>query len=1361
MESCILIPTVKNSKGEEVESNLFKVLNATYGRNLAVDIYVRAVHDSFKNDYKDKIVLDDLGEPTLASLQRIKEVRDFIGDSKILDNIVEKNGLNKNFNTLSEAIEKAKEFNSLKEGDINNKYIALVDTEKGSYFVKIEPRTTESNNEAKTIFENHEVLNEIKTLIKDNSSIKSDNIEEAFKRTFGEELSQTISVKDIVNDIRNRFKYNQGLGEDYFTKLIPNLIIAKFESDGNVSRLNKLKDYVVNSGLISNLQDNSSSQQEVLIREKIADLIQQRLDDLKASTGNTEIDKTIWNMIDITKNNLKKIDNSEIIKKVEDAGRKANDAYDNFTDSDGFASRAKSIIKELEKVTELGDSMKKAIDSKVKKIADKIIEQEKKRQVFYSNRKQDANFRESQNRLLTALRTEADPYMVVSRFLYSALTRLTNVYASDKKLEEMDRKTRNSFLINMKNYINSYVPLLEMCRDMINYNRTIWKDFTFKVGDNTYTIDDMINEVTNVASNVSSMYEHYSQQAILNGKIGAVIDSIPEQSLGKNKGKKVNAEEELDKYKNHKDISVFERWFLPLSDSFDPILQAVDRVAQEARQDARLQTIEDSTIIEAAEGKLRKAGVRDHDFMFQRKKDGTIDTLHYLDQYDYNAWLDDVITYKDKIKKEFENKYGLKETWNDEVKKDYNKITGKKAIKERFKYKKYVSEGYKKLMNDNSEQGKAKREYYNTFISMFTRYKEMLPPGSFRNNSDTIKILKDNVERFKNAKTISEYWDIAKSTVKDSLYETASDNEFGGVNAMGNFAGEEYYVLPVYYTRLGSKDKIKDISTDTTATLEAFAQMANYNSRMSEDIDELELTRDMIYRLPVSSMSGGKPKIQVLDNLKSKIVTEIKKKQGSSNRQARLDDYMMAQIYHKYYKDEGTVGNTKIPVAKMANLINSLTAHKGYALNLPASIANVIVGDAMINVEAICGQFYTETEKMKADWKYNEMLPALLAETGKAIKTSKLALIDETFNVLQNYERKFTEKNFDRKSRVAQSISWQSAMFGGTEMGEHWLQNRTALAMLLRHQLLDKKTGNKISLLDALEVRYIDEHNHDLGARLALKEGVTNLDGSEIEFNKLVKQKENQIKKVNQDIHGIYNKDDANAFQQIALGRMVMMYRRYLVPSLMRRFGSAQYRYLLEGTPAQYRDGLFGEKHEYLHDGWTEGYYRSLFTFTSELIKSIKKQQFSIATTWDSLTYTQKSNVIRSATELVQVIALGVLVSLLDFKDMKNKPWYIRMAKYQAMRVFTELAALTPSPYMPEEFFKILNSPMASIQILQGGLDILNLMNPWGWTNELEGGLFKGHSTNFRNLVKDLPYGYTLYKDVHPELGINYLQKGM
>lgn len=224
-------------------------------------------------------------------------------------------------------------------------------------------------------------------------------------------------------------------------------------------------------------------------------------------------------------------------------------------------------------------------------------------------------------------------------------------------------------------------------------------------------------------------------------------------------------------------------------------------------------------------------------------------------------------------------------------------------------------------------------------------------------------------------------------------------------------------------------------------------------------------------------------------------------------------------------------------------------------------------------------------------------------------------------------------------------------------------------------------------------------------------------------------------------MHGIYNKADRNALQKLALGRLGMMYRKWMRSAYNRRFKPAAYNYDL--------------------DAWTEGYYRTSGRFLLQLARDLRETQFNIAARWDELTATEKANLVRAMTEVGHFTVVATILGIIDWDDDKDRPWAIRMAEYQARRLYTEIGVMIPGGSMITEGLRILQSPAAGINTIQNILNLTKLLNPMNYMDELEYGRYKGHSTAYKAFFDSpvIPFNKTIYRGLHPEEAVSFFKQ--
>lgn len=155
-QSCVIIPCVKNSKGEIVESKLFQdLLSHMPSRSEAVKYYNLARNDEFLAQIGDNVTFDENGELTIESL--IKEAHISVDDSKIKESLQKEIG--KNRMPFNEAIGKVVSFN--KSRSFGQTYMATLEESDGQFYVKIVENTEDNLDNLKTIIEGQELKNRL------------------------------------------------------------------------------------------------------------------------------------------------------------------------------------------------------------------------------------------------------------------------------------------------------------------------------------------------------------------------------------------------------------------------------------------------------------------------------------------------------------------------------------------------------------------------------------------------------------------------------------------------------------------------------------------------------------------------------------------------------------------------------------------------------------------------------------------------------------------------------------------------------------------------------------------------------------------------------------------------------------------------------------------------------------------------------------------------------------------------------------------------------------------------------------------------------------------------------------------------
>lgn len=1343
-KNCAIIPQVKNKKGQIVDSRLFKDLLSYTDNNRAetVRIYTITKNPEFIKKWTGRLTLDDNNESTLRSLLKQTNLSQIIPESKVLEKLNREIGYYKkgmdrpalwidNDENYLKLTRKAIAFNQNSEfrDDYVARVIKIADNESSRIFigVRVSKRNKAYSIEADKMAYNTALNDRLRDILAAHGV--SVGVLNNLERRLGVNgVTDFDTAKTAANGLIEMIRLAEGIeGEKALPEEFAHFAI---EAMGDSSLINRLLNNLSTTGVIQEILGDEyetyntlyNGDTAKLAKEAAGKLLAKHL--LKAEPIERKPYKNLLErVISAIKSFFKTLNANQIQKAIyeadKDFGRLARDilngrmdeqiSIDNISASGLFYQTNERVQRD-------------------KNLLQNIINTELKRLKIYEKRNPNSQFSANQRLLIDRLEIElADNNEIegVYSFLDNALEELQKV---SNRLEVLrntpatNANERASVLRDVRNYLYSYKNIIEDVRKaLIDEER---------YADNRYgqRVRVALDNASILIGDLFVKYEEVSMPLFVDFLKPFLGESIL-VPFGKFKGKVLKAED-LVKIADE-DISFFDRWLDSMADSSDYMLKVMDQAVKKSKEQARLRTIDVMKRLQAATIKLEQAGVKDTEWMFERDSKGNL-SGNYISEINYAL-------FKERVREMFKSlneKYGKnpigenaekykkeRQAWFDA---NMEIVNGKKQPKLSI----YGNPQYQRLTP-------AQKEYYDTVMSIKSELDSYLPER-YTTLTNAVKIRKDLLERVKSSDSVKSGAQQIWESLKDEFIRRTDDVDFGDRATVKDFEGNAVQTLPIYYTKLKEGESPNDISTDIVSTMTAYAAMATDFDEMNKVIDVLELGRDLLREREVIQTQGGKPLVERFKAVGRKVESKLTKEGEATRFVQRLNDFFEMQVYGKYMADEGTFGKTNIDRGKVANFVNRVTSMNNLALNVLSGVSNVLTGKVMMRIESFSGEFFSEKNTITADRIYGQHLPAYLAEVGVRVKTSKLALWDELFNVMQEYEQDVRDVNFDRKTWYSRMFS-TSTLFFMNNAGEHWMQNRTSLALADAYKM-KAPNGKIVSLWDAMEVVPIDPNNKKAGAKLQVKAGYTKEDGTEFTKEDIIKFSRRSAA-INQRMHGIYNKADRSAVQRLAIGRMGMMFRKWIKPSLNRRFKSATYNYDL--------------------DAWTEGYYRTSGRFLLQLARDLRETQFNLAARWGELTPTEKANIRRALTETGHFLAVMAIIGLIEWSDDKDRPWLVRMTEYQARRLYTELGALIPGKSMVSEGLKIIKSPAAGINTIENMLDLTKLLNPWNYMDELQSGRYEGHSTAYKSFFESpiIPMNRTIYRGLHPETGIPFFKQ--
>lgn len=1300
---CVVIPTITNISTNTIEeSKLFKdLLEVTKSRNLTKKIFKAVNSKSFKKDWDNDLEKMDNGEYTIDSLlSRI--------DLKIplstLENYILKNFKNRqipyNIDNHMQMIQEVLNYNN--DSKFAKLYPAHIEINKDALKVSLSKTTFDSekykDNLAELILTKN-IQNELNILNFDKNIVSSYI---RFLKSSG--LSGIDSADKVIRNINQISNFFNGIENNIDIESLEFFVSGMLSN----SLISRFYNYIQNHKDYFNILDQEYSQntysEPFLIQKSIAQVLYDVMNNSQNKYSDSHINfaNRILNYLAERLNN---VDVNKLKKQSLDLNTKAS-----LSASEEGRSRIKTVdMEEIKYSTVTAAQLAGAQANKSQEEALKIIEEM-------------SGFMNTATKIAEAKNIDSTPYIklnqelkmglalgrtlgAISGFMMSISKEFDDINNRFKQLDSgiMNFPTQMANLKAIRNFIRAieisiapltrYVnslPIVPQDSPLFTQYQNIRSAFTVLTA-NTQTIKigfkdrakkfyfDFLSEGIDDAA----LYDPISKKT--RTKEDILFGEIDEKSPG-------NEDRCLT------DISSFDRYVYAAGDSTLDIVQLFDKASKRAKFTARKNALKYKKELQNLQTQLEKAGFGDTSWMFKTDDKGKY-TGYYITPWSWTKF-----------------KQKLSSTKPEDI----------AFIKNLRKQDKLY------IYDDNSEQNVPNPEYFPhdqfsklsdtqkkfyELIMYHKKYLEFLLPPARRNvyravgirNSMYQRLLKNGIDKL-------------PTTIKESIKDSIGFRDGEDLDSRSNiidFDNKKVIELPYLYQNL--TDNIKeDLCTDVMGTLTAYSAMAHNVHSTNNIAGALELC---LYTI--------KDDIPIK---KAKENRDAAKTGGDSNIVKRLEDFMDMQVYDRYLKDEGNIG--KVNVAKGANSLIRLTALNSYALNMVSAIANVTVGNVAQKIESFCGQYYNELDTLWADKTYAANILSYLNNIGKRVKKDKLSLWEEHFNTLQDYAPTNQQVHNYLKSRLGQQLGEQ-LLYSMTTAGEHWMAHRNMLALAHKQKVLYK--GAEISLWDAYEVAPVDPKDPEGAQYLKLKEGVTNLDGSIFTRNDEFKF-ERRAADIAQKMHGIYNNEDKCAIQQLAVGRLAMLYRRWIVPSLLRRYQKGRYNYDL-------------------HD-WDEGYYRTTWRVLKTMVKELREHQTGIMVTWNQLKDFEKANVSRTITEMgifaLTLAAIGVLGAI---KDDDDDDWFTSMLLVQIYRLKTEIGALTPTPYLLTESLRIIQSPTAAVNTVQSIIDLLQLLNPSNYETFageeaiLQKGRFEGYSRAEKLLIQSplFPTAKTVFKALSPE----------
>ena len=1366
---CKLYPTVKKNN-EDIPSPLYQELyKITKDRNNSILLYEFFKSSEFLKEHQN-IALDEFKEPLISEILpfiNIEKVQSV--DAKMKNKEKELNDFSKNKSTIDVA-KKVVEFNRK-----NKDFVAKIENfSNNSDRVIVKKREKVDNGFIKDL--------EASTLLYDKISnfLKSIGLEINILDSNIEGIENGLIVPSAIDGLVDGLYgviniANNKAGFDALSEEFSHFIIECLKSDPIIQRLeSRMTESVIRKVLGKDYDTElnyykSKGREDLMAREALGRILQSVLkkDTIDALDEN-KINKSLFQrFIDKISNFINKYffktkesDIDNIIKEV-------------FTELDYIQKTVfknpRGIEERLPYFKEFGDSLANAKNAKdeLLKVSERAALHLGKHIDFYKDRQSKTNLFDEkeigmQKKLLFHIKNE-NYLEALNSYIKDALELLRESQDTLKDVNEKF-KTDSSYHIGksarslraVKNFTDSFkdpvLQIIQLSSDILS-NRI---DLSNEYKDQTEYFSQLLSTATMVHSLIiqtEATYFSLSRDLLESfykpffDEDGALKTDMKLSGFGK----KIYLTDILEYSMG--DISLFERSAMAADDSRDLFISMVGHAIQNQQEEIRLEVLKmEREIAEMDAIYKAQTGSNDVSFIYELDENGMTNGF-LIGEVDYNAFNKEVNEKKIELKKRIDSEEINEETAKEifenwmltiKVKKprkvEYYK-NGQKVIKTRQEYVPNKNLFPSKALNRLT---KAQREYYDKYMQIKTRLDFMLPESKVEEQRAIQRMISDTQEAIQTGVVnVNDRISKVLGNLENLFSPNENDKEdFGenNINEETKIAGEKVkhiktnfdksvmMKVPIYYTNLLPQEKRYMISRDATSSLAEYAIMAiNYNG-MNKIVDVMEITKDHARKRKIKRTQGVNQVVEKikflgknLGNLESEISAE------GSNITKRIDSLIETQVYGKS-KIEGfnfSIKDKKISLEKTIDNVINFTTWSMLGYNPFTGINNVVVGAYQTFVEANGNEFFSKSDYMSAVSEYFRLMPDLLSELYDNTICSKLGLLSEAFDAEQNWKNKIKDKDFHR-GVISKTLKIGGASFM-MNMGEHMMKNVPLIAYLKNTQVLNAN-NQKVSLYDAIDTKVFYSNGIKVGGELFFKNGYKNLDGSPI-TEETIKKITLKVRKINHELHGIYNAEDAMELKRYGMARLFLMYRNFIIPTLNKRY---------RGFSSIFRGNRgYVPEYSFQQEMFKEGFYVTTIKYLLHFmgVKAfVRDQKYK----FKELSATEQANVRRTIMEITLLLAILFLTKFMgtpfdDDDDEKEVTWKLRAAQYFINRL--ELEAWFPVRLITNGS-KMLVSPTPVVSVLEKTIKIVESI---GDDELLKTGPYKGHTKLYASTMRALP----------------------
>ena len=645
-KSCRLSPVVKRRNGtriEEKDSKLFKdIKKAVNDNDTAWKMWAYTKTPEFRQQYKNDVDYDELGEVTFPSLIKVLGLEDTYNNQKRADEAARDYGFTDTiFENPDTAVQKINDFNSKEQ-----RFIASLQKEDNGYRAVVTPRNAQSIDKARQQSYNHALTGEIIDIMRKMGFSVEWVANPRYDGLFN---PQNATLYDGLLNIISIARGERG--EDALPEEFSHLMIEGLINHPLVQRLlNTLTDEQIQEILGDSYEkyyETYNGDNLKLKKEAAGKLLAQQI------TGQGTISQPIiepkrpllqriWNWI---KNLFSKVRNEDLAHARINAHEAVAGIYNMIASGEAVPLVDKRSILSGDQLYKLKEEFNDL--EKVSAAGEHIVARMLKNERAKGNKEREKKVSKTLQRIKDF--NEGDkPFEGIQAFLGDAIRQI-EIISTDMRRAQKNEDSNQLTEIKLINEVAKVAREIDTFVD--GYEEVIRAIATFDDEDNIkelglpneesgQALANMANDCLKALNKMTEWRQATSRNILYNAS-RTIYKEDKVRGIGTRKEEVMSMTEILDHAS--RDINFVDRWLSAMSDADDALLTIFDSIVKNQQYERDMEMIEWNAQIAAIDEKLRKAGYSS-DFMYERDKDGA-PTGRIISPYDWD-------TYNQELKKQ-------------------------------------------------------------------------------------------------------------------------------------------------------------------------------------------------------------------------------------------------------------------------------------------------------------------------------------------------------------------------------------------------------------------------------------------------------------------------------------------------------------------------------------------------------------------------------------------------------------------------------------------------------------------------------------------------------------------------------------